>query len=172
MSSTGGRIRRFVREHQVFSGIVGAVIAAVVAAGVSLTIWLAPGQAGETRARADLDVPAGIDRCTTVKGMASIPEGVGLWLFVKTPTGMFTPLQPITVDGDGRWTMTRTGIGDDQEAGQEFVFHVIALPQPWAQYLAEIDKRDPLPTVAVLPPGAEVLATARTWRDGDQTRCP
>lgn len=122
--------------------------------------------------RAEIDVPASIDRCARLDGRASVPDGKSLWLIAETPHGMYAPMQPINVDSDGRWTTTRTTIGDDTEAGKEFVFHLIALPEQWAGYLAEIDKRDPLPTVALLPPGADVLDSARTTRGGSQDRCP
>ncbi|GLZ02173.1 hypothetical protein [Actinoplanes sp. NBRC 103695] len=162
-----GPIRRFMRDQQVFSGIIGAV-AAVLA---TLAVEHGPEAVDKARTTAEIRVPASIDRCITVEGTASVPDRKKLWLVVKTPTGMFTPLQPITVDGAGRWTMTRTGIGDDDEAGQEFVFYLIALPQQWADYLAEIDKRDPLPTVAMLPPDADVLDDAHTMRTGSQAKC-
>lgn len=157
-----------MRDQQVFSGIVGAV-AAVVA---TLAVEHGPGLVDKMMTRAEINAAPSIDRCTTIEGTASAPDGKSLWLVVKTPNGMYTPLQPITVDSDGRWTMNRTGIGADYEAGKEFVFYLIALPQQWARYLAEIDKRDPLPTVAMLPPDADVLDTARTMRSGSQAKCP
>jgi hypothetical protein len=47
---------------------------------------------------------------------------------------------------------------------------LIALPKEWADYLADIDKREPFGIS--LPPDAEVLDTARTIRNGSQDRCP
>jgi hypothetical protein len=157
-----------MRDQQVFSGIIGAVAAVLV----TLAVEHGPEAVDKARTKAEIRVPAKIGRCTDIAGSASAPDGTRLWLVVKTPNGMFTPLQPITVDSDGRWTMNRTGIGDDHEAGKEFVFYLISLPQQWADYLAEIDKRDPLPTVAMLPPDADVLDDARTTRSGSQAKCP
>lgn len=161
-------VRRFLREHQVLSGIGSALLA--VAA--TLAVEHGPNVVDAARTRAEINVRPDIDRCATVDGTASVPEGKGLWLIVKTPTGMFTPLQQVTVDSDGRWTMTRTGIGDDQQAGKEFTFYLITLPRQWADHLADIDKRESLPTGVSLPPDAEVLDTARTMRNGSQDRCP
>jgi hypothetical protein len=163
-----GRFRRLLREHQVLSGIGSALLAAAA----TLAVEHGPSMVGAAQTRAEINVRPSIDRCATVHGTASVPEGKGLWLLVKTPNGMVTPLQPITVDSDGRWTMTRTGIGDDHEAGKEFTFHLVALPQKWADYLADIDKRESLPTGVMLPPDAEVLDTAQTVRSGSQDRCP